>query len=274
LVDLTHVKELASLGKVVHLFNHAAHDFVDRSLVVGATARDLILHHVHDLPITRATVDLDIAVAVRSWEVFDRLERQIIAEGGRRDPKVRHRFFAADWKIDVVPFGQVEADGVIIWPDTHAEMIVAGFDEASTHAVQVILPGGVPASVASPPALLMLKLIAWEDRHLAQPRHDALDIRTLIDSYAAPWNEDRLYDDADDLLVRFGYDNALAAAALLAHDAASIARPATAARIRKIIERETSGDTLVLAADMGRLVEDNLAFLEAVRIGFQDTPLT
>ena len=115
----------------------------------------------------------------------------------------------------------------------------------------------------------MLKLIAWEERHLLMPRHDALDIRTLIDSYAAPWNEDRLYTDADDLMRRFGYDNTLAAAALLGRDTAAIARPATLDRIRRIVERETSSETFLLPAEMGRRVEENLALLEALLIGFE-----
>ena len=34
--------------------------------VVGATARDIILHHGYDIPIKRATVDTDLGVEVSS----------------------------------------------------------------------------------------------------------------------------------------------------------------------------------------------------------------
>ncbi len=268
------MQELASLGQVLRRFHRAAENLADRSLIVGATARDLILHHAHRLPITRATVDLDIAVAVRSWEIFGELEQRLIDAGARRHPKVVHQFFIDDWKIDIVPFGNVERNGIIVWPGTENEMTVAGFDEASRNAIEVVLPGDVVTFVASPPALLMLKLIAWEERHVREPRHDAVDIRMLLDSYAETWNQSRLYNEAGDLLETFGYDNARAAAALLARDTASIARPTTLDRIRAIVAHGTSDESLVLARDMGHRVEDNLTLLEAVLVGFQDTALS
>lgn len=270
MIDLTSVQELGSLGRALRLFQQAAEQLAERSLIVGATARDLILHHVHGLRITRATVDLDIAVAVRSWDAFQLLENNLLREGARRDPRAIHRLLIEDWKIDVIPFGEVEHDGMIVWPETQTTMSVAGFDEASVHALEVVLPGPTRAYVASPPALLMLKLVAWEERHVLEPRRDAIDIRTLIDSYSEAWNEERLYREADSFLQKFGYDNLLAGAALLGRDAAEIARPATLSRMREIVERETSGETLTLAVDMGRRTEDNLALLEAVRSGLQD----
>ena len=77
------------------------------TLIVGAIARDLILHHAHGLPITRATADLDVAVAVGSWATLSRLEENLIAKGAQRDAHVVHRFAINDWKLDVVPFGRV-----------------------------------------------------------------------------------------------------------------------------------------------------------------------
>ncbi|HYC59206.1 MAG TPA: hypothetical protein VEK79_06530 [Thermoanaerobaculia bacterium] len=274
MIDLTQAKELTSLGQVLRLFHDATQQLAKRTLIVGAMARDLILHHAYGLRITRATADLDIAVAVESWDAFYRLEEKLIAKGAQRDPHIVHRFFINDWKLDVVPFGKVERDGIIVWPETESKMSVVGFDEASSHALEVLLPRQIRAFVASPPALLMLKLIAWEDRHLVEPRHDAVDIRTLIDSYAESWNDDRLYTEADDLLQRFGYDNSLAGAALLGRDSAAIARPTTRARMIEIVERETSDERLILAADMSRRVDENLALLKAVLIGIQDAALS
>jgi len=36
-------------------------------VVVGATARDLILHHVYDARIVRATTDIDFGIQVSDW---------------------------------------------------------------------------------------------------------------------------------------------------------------------------------------------------------------
>jgi len=269
-MDLTAVDELASLAQAVATLDDAARGIAQQWLIVGATARDLILHHGHGMPIRRATVDLDVAVAVDSWSSFQSLSRALIARGARPVKEIAHRFELGGWKIDILPFGGIARSGEITWPpDGSPTMSVMGFEEASQHAIVATLPGGVTAAVASPPALLILKLIAWEDRHVELPRHDAIDIDILIASYAASWNEDRLYAEADDLLQRFGYDNSRAAAALLGRDAAEIAQPATVDRVASILVRETSGDTLRLATDMGGRAATNLELLEAVWIGFQ-----
>lgn len=268
--DLSEVTDLRSLGRVAGTLNAVTEDLAKRSLIVGATARDLILHHVHGLPIIRATVDLDIAVAIASWQAFDELQARLIAKDARRDVRIAHRFVLDEWSIDVVPFGGVEQDGAIVWPRTDTGMSVIGFEEASLHALQVLLPGNVRMFVASPAGLLILKLIAWEERHITEPRHDAVDIRTLLASYAEGWNEDRLYGEADDLLQRFGYDNALAAAALLGRDCAAIARAATLERITTIVARESSGEAVVLAADMGGRAEQNIALLGALLTGLRE----
>lgn len=268
--DLSPINELRSLARVVAVMNGITTNLADRTLIVGAAARDLVLHHVHQLPVTRQTVDLDVAVAIGNWQAFNALEMRLVDRGAICDSRA-HRFRIEGWSIDVIPFGGVEqTDGVIVWPDTEMRMSVMGFAEASRHALEVLLPGNVAAFVASPPGLLIMKLIAWDERHLERPRHDALDIRTLIDSYAAPWNEERLYEEADDLLGAFGYDNALAAAALLGRDAAAISEAATLNRIQRIIEYDIRDEVFILAADMNGRTEQNIELLRAILTGFQD----
>lgn len=251
--DLSHVPALRSLAGVAETLGDAAAGIVDRWLIVGATARDLILQHAYGLSERRKTADLDVAVAVASWEMFDALESRLFALGAQRNPAVTHEFLVGDWKVDVIPFAGVEKNGVIRWPDEdQTELNVMGFAEASTHALDVILPGGTQVLVTSPPGLLILKLIAWKDRHWRYPRRDGIDIRTLIDSYAEEWNQERLYEEAGELLQHFGFNNALAGAGLLGRDAAHIANPNTLQMIMAILETETGSDALLLASDNGR----------------------
>jgi predicted nucleotidyltransferase len=270
-LDLSSIAALRSLAGVVETLRDAAAGIADRWLIVGATARDLVLQHAYGLRERRKTADLDVAVAVASWEMFAALESRLLANGGERHPAVTHEFFVGDWKVDVIPFSGVEKNGVVRWPpDGDTELNVTGFAEASSDALDVTLPGGVQVLVASPPALLILKLIAWKDRHWRYPLRDGVDIRTLIDSYAEQWNVERLYGDAGELLERFGFDNSLAGAALLGRDAASIAKAATLESVVAILEAETDIDSLTLASDMGQRTEDNLKLLEALLFGIRD----
>ncbi|HEX3579707.1 MAG TPA: hypothetical protein VHY33_14175 [Thermoanaerobaculia bacterium] len=268
--DLSSVSALRPLAEVAETLRAAAAGVVDRWLIVGATARDLILQHAYGLPERGRTVDLDVAVAVASWEVFAAFESRLLSSGARRHPHVPHEFSVGGWKVDVIPFAGVEKNGVIRWPiDGQTELNVTGFAEASANALDVILPGDIQVHVTSPPGLLILKLIAWEDRHWQYPRRDGLDIRTLIDSYAEPWNQERLYEEADEILQHFAFDNSLAGAALLGRDAAAMAKPATLQTLLAILEGETGGDALTLASDMGGRTEYNLDLLEALLFGLR-----
>jgi predicted nucleotidyltransferase len=83
--------------------------------------------------------------------------------------------------LDIVPFGGPEREGnrEIEWPGGAFRMNVAGFDEAPEAAVEVELVDDVAVLVASLPALAMLKILAWRDKHTAHARA-ATDLRSLI----------------------------------------------------------------------------------------------
>lgn len=46
--------------------------------IAGATAREILLHHVHDRSIGRRTRDIDIAVFVDDWPMFDALKNAFL----------------------------------------------------------------------------------------------------------------------------------------------------------------------------------------------------
>jgi predicted nucleotidyltransferase len=56
-----------------------------RYLLVGATARDLLLHRVWGYAITRATRDLDFAFMVEPWSRFHEVKQTLLATPGFLD---------------------------------------------------------------------------------------------------------------------------------------------------------------------------------------------
>lgn len=186
-------------------------------LIVGATARDLLLHAGHGIPSARATVDIDVAIAVATWSEYDTLASQFTHRNG--DPRHRRRVNLA--VVDLVPFGGVErADRTIAWPPDNAVLMsTIGFKEALDHAVLVKLDDKLVCRVASLPAQLVLKLVAWDERGREKPRHDSVDIRMLLKSYSEGWNLDRLYgDECAALMEHYDYDIELVGAAALGLD--------------------------------------------------------
>ena len=47
--------------------------------IVGAQARDLLIQYVDDLPVHRATNDIDFGIVVASWDEFTKLRDVLIA---------------------------------------------------------------------------------------------------------------------------------------------------------------------------------------------------
>lgn len=174
-------------------------------LLVGALARDLLLHYGHGIAITRATEDVDLALAIEDWDEFDSVRTALLSTG-RFAPytgaihKLRYR--EQCW-IDLVPFGAVErADGTIAWPPAGEEVMrVLGYKEANATAIHVTLPESQVVRVVALPMLAVLKVLVWKDRHAHAPRKDAFDLALILRNYLNAGNTDRLYGNMAHLLT-------------------------------------------------------------------------
>ncbi|CAB4051725.1 nucleotidyl transferase AbiEii/AbiGii toxin family protein [Paraburkholderia phenoliruptrix] len=202
--------------------------------VGGASARDIVLTHVHDIEPTRATADVDIGISIESWAGHEIMRTALLTSGHfEQRGTATHRLHyqapdigARTW-LDIVPFGGIADDGgEIAWPpDQAVRMNVVGFEQALQVAVKVRIDTDLVVPVASLPAQGMLKIIAWKDRH-AVDRKDATDLLFLLAWYGEAGNLDRLYaDDAFDLIERHEHDPDIAGAALLGRDMAGIVTP-------------------------------------------------
>jgi predicted nucleotidyltransferase len=219
-LDLSDRAVLGALSRLLGTVRKAAGE--TPLLLVGAGARDLLLVHGQGVDMHRATEDTDLALAVRSWDVFLRLRETLITSGGFTAEGPLHRLWSGDQRLDIIPFGGVErADRSIAWPTEGADvMTVAGLIEALATAVAVRLPGGIAVDVASLPALALLKVWAWNDRKYTTPGKDAFDLCMLLRHYADAGNQERLYgEEGETALASFDFDLDKAGAWLLGKDA-------------------------------------------------------
>ncbi|GAA3842485.1 nucleotidyl transferase AbiEii/AbiGii toxin family protein [Saccharothrix violaceirubra] len=234
--------EVLRAAKVLARIDEAARQAWVHYLVVGATARSLISFDLSGRSPGRQTRDIDIAAMVDSWEEFDSLVRTLARCGNSV-----HKFVVEGTEVDVVPYGGIERrDRTIVWPDDHA-MNVLGFREAVETARTVFLPDGAIVKIPSIPALALLKIFAWRDRHRDDTR-DALDLATMIEWYSSGKYFDALYGENVHALEKFDYDPLPAGAWLLgAHISALLDDDGVAALLLILDDRELTGR---LAADM------------------------
>jgi predicted nucleotidyltransferase len=247
-LDLAKRADLAWLAALIRDLQAAVP--AAQCLLVGAMARDLWLSYAHGIPTGRATTDVDFAVAVESWADFDSLRKTLIASRLFRQTAVAHGLqHASERRVDFIPFGHVAgADGIIAWlPDGAVTMSVAGYDEARASAVRIRLPDGVDVSAVTLPALVILKIHAWADRHAEQPRKDAHDLYLILRHYLGAGNADRLYGEHASWLTG-DFDYGKAGARLAGLDVRDLlqrhgANPIEAiAELRRIVEPQTNPD--------------------------------
>jgi predicted nucleotidyltransferase len=236
----------STLLHVIRAVTKEAEDASTDYMLVGATARDILMTHVFDVPAARATYDVDFAVAVASWEQFELLKNALASlPGFTLHDTSQQRLYYKDgpdglsYPIDLVPFGGVTSGArEIVWPpDMEVVMNVIGYEEVLAAAEIVEFAPGLAARVASLPGLAVLKLIAWSDRGRGNPK-DAHDLLHLMSNYDAAGNEERLYGVEYALLETADHDPGLAGACLLGRDVARFVNAETLATLTGLIDAD------------------------------------
>ncbi len=188
--------------------------------VIGATARDLVLHNVYNIQPSRKTSDLDIAIAITDWGQFDAIVELLPREVNfSKDKSQLQRFLYKDlFKIDIVPFGSIANEsGFIYWQSAgERRMSVVGFRQMAEFALTVRIDDGLPIKVASLPGVFVLKLSAWKDRHLENNK-DAYDMALLIGNYYEIHIERIAYEHFD-ILEDDDFDDFIAGGKLMIRD--------------------------------------------------------
>ena len=211
-------------------------------VAVGATARWLAFNLPNGIPLYRTTTDWDFGVRVPDWKSFEELRRALLAQSdyfssGRQEHEIHHR--ASGIRIDLVPFGGLENEGRIRWPDSALEMTVFGFSDAMESAVSLNLAPDVNLPVASVPLLVALKLFAFADRKNRTNR-DLSDVWHIIQNYTIDGRESELYDPPLSAAVDEGFDWGHAGPLLLGYDVGRASREKTVERLIPVLHDLTN----------------------------------
>lgn len=167
------------LKKLTDSFNRMGREFY----VIGATARDIIIRQLIDTTSGRRTKDLDIAIAIPDWSVFDEIKEVLVADGFKKSTDMRQRFYYGEYELDIVPYGVAKDDDNIYWPpEEEIAMSVKGFDEVLSEAITVSIDDEFDIRVASLHGLFLLKFNAWLDRNIETSK-DAEDMSFILSNY-------------------------------------------------------------------------------------------
>jgi predicted nucleotidyltransferase len=281
--DFSRQRDLALHAEAIHAVQGVAATLGVDVLIAGAFARDLHLRYGYDIAPLRQTKDIDIALAVSSWQAFTELRQQLIDEGGFAEAagvphRLRYRGRNMEIPIDIVPFGGLEsADRMIAWPPSGDEVMdVFGFREARDAAVAIMMPGNVVINVVSLAALVILKLNVWQARHYTAPRKDAYDLQFTTSHYLDAGNRDRLWTEFMAWTEADDFDYELAGARMLGYDAGAMLTKAGRTRVAALLLKQTNEDgSGLLASEMNKSDPDRaIAQLRAIHHGLTESETT
>lgn len=242
--------------RIVNVLETVSHVFVELNMpyvVVGAHARDLVLHYGYGAEIQRATDDVDFAIEVPDWNAFNHI-KEVLNNKGFRTTKQLHRLKSDNnTMIDIIPFGGIEDEqSNIAWPPGNdVVMKMPGFKEACEHAqwVRVQKKPEVKIPVATPEGMSLLKLIAWLDRARDLRNKDAKDIAYILSIYEIiPEVKETLYNEKK-IMERVSWDLTQAASYLLGLRARAIAKENTVKMLNALMDGELKHHSLELLVE-------------------------
>jgi predicted nucleotidyltransferase len=200
-------------------------------VIVGARAPWILLaDHTW-----RATRDVDAVVGAPTWEAFERLAERLKALGFAR-PALHHFVSPEGAEVDLLPYGEgVVANDTIVWPDGMV-MSAVGLEEAFAASVEREVAPGLRVQVVTAPALVILKIVAYQDR----PHERGKDVGDAVEVFERYEEDDGRRFEAIGVTVDDGpitFEEA--GAYLVGVDAARLARPKSREVIRTFLARFT-----------------------------------
>ena len=193
-------------------------------MLVGAWCRDTLHAALGHSFSTSGTRDVDLALALSGWEIYERLSHAFPSAG---DSGVG--FQIAGLVVDLLPFGELEDPRGSIKPPTRGDSIsVWAFAEIFQDSS--LLPLGPSLAIRCPtvPGYTAAKLAAWLDRSEWGEAKDANDLALSLFWYVESKQvEGRLYEtqDGQQILLAEEADVPRAAARLLGRDVSAMVGP-------------------------------------------------
>lgn len=154
--------------------------------LVGAVARDAWMS-IHDKKARRTTGDIDFAVLINKAGEYEALKEYLVQHEGFTSS--RENAFVLIWKdktqVDLLPFGAIadESGTVRIEGSGFASVNMPGFHEIYAAGLpDLILEEKHQFKFCTLPGIVLLKLIAWDDRPEVR-RDDIKDISDILQHF-------------------------------------------------------------------------------------------
>jgi predicted nucleotidyltransferase len=246
--------------------------------LVGAVARDVWMSGIHKIAPRRTTSDIDFAVLINDKGTYEELKEYLINIEGFNTYK--GNVFVLIWKdkaeVDLLPFGAIEdKDGkVIITGLGLTNISLVGFTEVYEEGLpELDLEGKHQFKFCTLPGIVLLKMIAWDDRP-EERRDDIKDISDILHHFF-DMNDEEIWNNHNDLFEDETADLIHIAAKVMGREMRKIAsrNKKLFSRIEGILNSNTndirnSKMAAIMIEYFDNTVEENVQLLEQLKQGF------
>jgi predicted nucleotidyltransferase len=248
--------------------------------LVGAVARNVWMTGINNIATRRTTGDIDFAVLINDNGVYEALKTYLIITEGFQPYKGNK--YVLIWKenleVDLLPFGAID-DG-----DTKFTSNGLGLTSISLQGFTEIYNDGLPTldlegkhqfKFCTLPGIVLLKLIAWDDRPESR-RDDIKDISDILNHFF-DMNDNEIFENHHDLFEKEEASLKHIAAMVMGREMSKIAKKNELlfSRIVGILDSNTlvsqnSEMAKIMVEYYDNTIDDNVQLLKHLRQGFSE----
>jgi predicted nucleotidyltransferase len=272
-INFKQLRQQPELSEMLTALERGLKKFDIDFYLVGAVARDLWMSAIHDIPPSRITGDIDFAVFIDDKGTYENLQKYLIDIEGF-SPYMGNAFVLV-WKgfiqVDLLPFGEIEDknDSVTVEGRGLTSLNMPGFKEVYDDGLpEVELEEIHTFKFCTLPGIVILKLLAWQDRPEIR-RDDIKDVSNVLKHFFNMYDEE-IYENHNDL---FGdLDLHLIAARVMGREINKIAKRNDVLynRIKDLLDVNTVDIEMarIMVEFYENTIEDNLAILKQIKAGY------
>lgn len=276
-INFKQLRQQPQLSEMLSALERGLNKFGIDFYLVGAVARDLWMSAINDIPPNRITGDIDFAIFIDDKGTYDNLKKYLIEVEGFSPYK--GNAFVLVWKsviqVDLLPFGEIEDKdaGVAIEGSGLTSLYMPGFKEIYDDGLPIVeLEEIHKFKFCTLPGIVILKLVAWQDRPEIR-RDDIKDVSNVLKHFFDMYAEE-IFENHNDLFGDNPFELHLIAARVMGREMNKIAKRNEMLhdRLKDLLEVSTNNKNIEIAKIMAEFyentIEDNVAILEQIKNGY------
>jgi len=179
-LNFEQIRQDVKLGTMLEALERGFEKFGIDFYLIGAVSRDVWMAGINKIKPRRTTGDIDFAVYINDKGVYEALKEYLITQEGFSS--YQQNAFVLIYKdgteVDLLPFGAIEDENrrVTVQGTGYTSVHVDGFHEVYENSLPEVEIGNHKFKFCSLSGIVLLKMIAWEDRPEARSG-DIVDIR-------------------------------------------------------------------------------------------------